>query len=357
MEEMRAVSVTPGVSGSARLTVHPRPVPAAGEALVRVLATGVCGTDREILAGHTGTAPTGAERLIIGHECLGEVVTGDAEGTFPPGTLVAPMVRRPDGCPACRAGRWDLCQWGNYTERGIRGAHGFMAEWYTESPDYLVPLPPELRAAGMLVEPAAVVAKALSEVTQVRSRIPWPATRALVLGGGSIGLLATLLLRHQGLEVHTLDLAAADSLKARLVEASGARYVAGRGVPVNEVAEQAGNLDIVVEATGAPGMAFAAMEATGIGGVAVLLGVPGAAAPREVDAAWLTRQLVERNAAVVGSINAARLHFDAALTGLLAVQRRWPGVLERMITGRYPLAQFEDAIRGGSDTVKSVVEP
>ncbi len=97
MAEMRAVSVIPGASGSARLTVHPRPVLASGQVLVRVLATGVCGTDREILAGHIGTSPAGEKRLIIGHECLGEVVLADAQGTLPPGTLVTPVVRRPDG--------------------------------------------------------------------------------------------------------------------------------------------------------------------------------------------------------------------------------------------------------------------
>lgn len=357
MQQMQAVSVIPGRAASARLEDQPMPSPRANEVLVRVLATGVCGTDRELLAGHTGTPPPGEERLIIGHECLGVVERPDASGVLNAGTLVTPIVRRPDGCPPCRLGRWDLCVWGRYTEHGIHGAHGFMTGWFAERPEYLVPVPHELRAIGVLVEPAAVVAKAVAEAAALRARIPWPASRALVLGAGTIGLLATLLLRRQGVEVSALDLAPAGSRKARLVEGCGASYIDSRATTVADVAAHGGTVDLVIEATGVPAMSLAAMEAAGAGGVAMLLGVSGTEALMQVDAAQLNRRLVERNAVVAGSINAARMHFDAAVAGLTDVARRWPGLLDQMVTGRHPLARWEDALTGGPDTIKAVVEP
>src|SRR5262245_7268528 len=70
---MRATTLTPGVKGSSRLEDMPEPTLADGPILVRTLALGVCGTDREILAGNYGEAPPGHDRLILGHESLGAV--------------------------------------------------------------------------------------------------------------------------------------------------------------------------------------------------------------------------------------------------------------------------------------------
>src|SRR3970040_1569644 len=132
---MRALAVTPGTANSLRLMAVAQPRPAPGEVLVRTLAVGVCGTDRELKAGLYGEAPEGASHLIIGHECLGEVAAlGEGVAELAPGDLVVPMVRRPDGCPNCRAGEWDMCLWGDYTERGIKGRHGFAAEYFAEQP-------------------------------------------------------------------------------------------------------------------------------------------------------------------------------------------------------------------------------
>src|SRR5215204_2738822 len=96
---MRAITVLPGTANSGRLDEVPEPDPADGTLLVRTLALGVCGTDREIVAAAYGSAPPGEERLILGHESLGEVEEAPAASGFTRGDHVVGIVRRPDPEP------------------------------------------------------------------------------------------------------------------------------------------------------------------------------------------------------------------------------------------------------------------
>ena len=135
---MRAITLQPGVPHSARLDEVPEPASAEGAILAHTLALGVCGTDREIIAGAFGEAPPDNERLILGHESLGEVIEAPADSGFVQGDHVVGIVRRPDPvpCPACGAGEWDMCRNGRYTERGIKGRHGYGAERFRIEPHF-----------------------------------------------------------------------------------------------------------------------------------------------------------------------------------------------------------------------------
>jgi len=103
---MRAITVIPGRQGSAELTDMPEPPQDDGPILVQTRAIGVCGTDLEIINGDYGWAPPGQDRLVIGHESLGQVAEAAPGTGFAPGDLVVGIVRRPDPvpCPACAAG-------------------------------------------------------------------------------------------------------------------------------------------------------------------------------------------------------------------------------------------------------------
>src|SRR5580704_3878233 len=83
-DELLALTVAPGIENSARLENVLEPDRADGVVLVRTVALGVCGTDREIISGEYGTAPPGQKRLILGHESLGRVETA------PPGSGLIP---------------------------------------------------------------------------------------------------------------------------------------------------------------------------------------------------------------------------------------------------------------------------
>ena len=356
---MRAVVVTPRKTGGGRLEEVPDPQPRDGEVLVQVHQVGLDGTDAEIMQGQYGEAPPGDDYLIIGHESLGRVakVTAGAE-ELSPGDWVVAIVRRADPVPCrnCAAGEWDMCLNGQYTERGIKGRHGFLAEYYAEAPNYLVKVPAEVSGVAVLLEPLSIVEKAVEQIRRIQSRLVWKPERALVLGAGPIGLLAGMLLGLEGLEVYFYD-AAKPGLKRDLAEATGAKYVwSGEHKLGHELAAEIGPVDIVLEATGFSPLAFDAMDMAAPNGIVCLTGVSGGARKLEVSADHLNLEMVLSNKVVFGTVNANRHHFESGVRHLQEIDARWPGLLSRMITRRLPLKDFGDALEPSPAHVKSLVE-
>lgn len=356
---MRAVVVTPRTAGSARLVNAPDPQPRDGEVLVQVGQVGLDGTDVEILEGQYGEAPPGDDYLIIGHESLGrvkEVTTGVEE--LSPGDWVVAIVRRPDPVPCrnCAVGEWDMCLNGQYTERGIKGRHGFLAEFYTETPNYLVKVPAEASNVAVLLEPLSIVEKAVEQIRRIQDRMVWRPERAVVLGAGPIGLLAGMLLRLEGLEVHFY--ASSESGRKRdLAEATGANYVwPGEHKVGHELSAEIGPVDIVVEATGFSPLAFDAMDMVAPNGIVCLTGVSGGARKLEVSVDHLNLEMVLSNKVVFGTVNANRRHFESGVHHLREIESRWPGLLSRMITRRLPMRDFAVALERSPGHVKSIMD-
>ncbi len=321
-----AIAIHPGQANSLHLTEIPRDEPGPGEVLVRVRQVGICGTDRELIHGSFGTAPAGAD--IAGARSR-DAGRGRSRGPgcvrLRPGQLVTATVRRPDGCPACEAGQPDMCQWLDYTERGIVGLHGFMTESVVEDVRWVVGVPHELAHVGILLEPLSVVEKALRQANLIQRRLTsWDPKTALVLGAGPIGLLGTLLLRSRGMEVVTMARRPGPHLASEIVEAAGARYAAMQETSIQEVAAALPPIDLIFEATGSAAPGFAAMEILGNNGVLVLLS--GAARPAEltVPAAAINGSLLRGNKVVVGSVNSAREDFALGVEDLAASKRSGP---------------------------------
>src|SRR5579862_5287659 len=201
---MKAITVEPMKPGSARLEDVPEPDLSNGSVLVEAIAVGVCGTDAEIVQGKYGWAPSGKTRLVLGHESLGRVVDPGPRHTLKKGDLVVGIVRRPDAvpCPNCAVGEWDMCTNGLYTERGIKEIDGFMSERWRIEPDYAMKIDPSLGLLGVLIEPTTVVTKAWEHVVAVSQRALWEPRKVLVTGAGPIGLLAALIAKQHGLEIH-----------------------------------------------------------------------------------------------------------------------------------------------------------
>lgn len=344
---MRALSVVPGTTGSAALRDVAEPDERDGPVLVATMAIGICGTDREILAGAYGTPPPGETRLVLGHESVARVVEAPAGGALAIGDLVVGVVRRPDPVPCinCAAGEWDMCRNGRYTEHGIKSLPGFARERFRAHPDALVKLDPALGELGVLVEPTSVVAKAWEQIERIGHRMVWDPQRVLVTGAGPVGLLAALLAVQRGVEVHVLD-RVTGGRKAALVEALGAHYH-------SDSVEQAGlEADVVIECTGAGPVIAEVLSSTGRNGIVCLAGVSSAGRRIAVDIGAVNREWVLENDVVFGSVNANRRHYEAAARALAAADRDWLGGL---VTRRVPVAAYPDALARRDDDIKTVV--
>src|SRR3954464_11688287 len=204
---MKAITIEPMKAGSARFEEVPAPDAADGSVLVEAIAAGVCGTDVEIAQGKYGWAPEGRSRLVLGHESLGRVIDPGPSPSLRKGELVVSIVRRPDPvpCASCAVGEWDMCRNGKYTERGIKQIDGFMSERWRIEPEYAMKVDPSLGLLGVLLEPTTVVTKAWEQVLMIGHRAFWEPHTVLVTGAGPIGLLAALVGKQHGLEVHVLD--------------------------------------------------------------------------------------------------------------------------------------------------------
>lgn len=347
---MRAVTVRPGAADSLDLATLPDPEAGPGDLLVDGLAVGICGTDREIVRGEYGLAPTIDGTLVLGHESLGRVRTAPTGSEFAPGDLVAGVVRRPDPVPfgACERGEFDMCRNGQYTERGIWGLDGYAATAWTVEADYAVRLDPALADAGVLMEPASVVAKAWEQIEAVGARSWFEPRTVLITGAGTIGLLGALLGVQRGLQVHVLD-RIKDGPKPDLTQRLGAIYHTGL---VAEVAD-AVRPDIVIEATGAAPVVLAAMARTARYGITCLTGVSAAGREIPVDEGALNRAIVLENDVIIGSVNANLRHYASAADALAAADPDW---LAGLITRRVPLSKWRDAYNPHPDDIKVVLD-
>ena len=332
----------------ARVSDVPEPPEADGSVLVQTLAVGVCGTDREIVAGEYGQAPTGQPHLVLGHESLGRVLSAPPASGLVEGQHVVAMVRHPDPepCVNCAAGQWDMCRNGRYTEHGITGRHGFASERFRVDADRLVPVNFALGLAGVLLEPASVVAKAWELVEHAASRSAYRPRTVLVTGAGPIGLLAALLGVQRGLEVHVLD-RVEHGPKPALVAQLGATYHA------TDIASTGVTADVVMECTGAPEVVLDALASTALDGITCLTGVSTGGRSRPVDVGALNRSLVLENDVVLGSVNANRRHYEQAAEALAQAD---PQTLDRLLTRRVPLDAHADALAGPQDDIKVVLD-
>ena len=337
---MKAVAVFPGKPGSMHLTTMPRPslddVPGGRGVLVKVLRVGVDGTDKEINAAEYGAAPPGDDVLVTGHESFGIVeAVGPAVTGLAPGDYVVATVRRPGSSLYDRIGTYDMTTDDTYFERGINLRHGYLTEYYVDDPEYIVHVPAGLRHVGVLLEPLTVVEKGIAQAYEIQRRLRvWRPRRAAVMGAGTVGLLATLVLRLKGIEVTTFGLRQAPYLNSELIEALGARYATTVDVPVRDAGAAFGPFDLVFEATGSSAVAFDSMLALGKNGVLVLSSVTGGQRDVTIPGDRINLEFVLGNKVMVGTVNANREYFETGVQHMAMAEAQYEGWLSRLLTHR-----------------------
>ena len=349
---MKAIAVRDGAN-EPELIDLPKPEPAPGEALVRILRVGVDGTDHEVIDGSHGGSPDGEEFLVLGHEAVGVVV--EPNGTeFSEGDVVVPTVRRPPNGtnPYFERGEPDMAPDGQYHERGIVGEHGFMAEYITSPESALVALPPALADYGFLVEPISITEKAVEHAEASRSAFEWTPESALVLGNGSLGLLTLAMFEARFERTYCLGRRERPDPTIDIIESLDSTYINSTETPVPEIPDAHEAPDLIYEATGYAKHPIEAVEALAPNGVLAALGVPSDWA-FEIDGGRFHRELVLHNKAIVGSVNSNRRHFEAAVDALASMPE---GFLSALVTGVYDLDSFESAFTDDDRTIKNAIQ-
>lgn len=309
----------------------PIPAPAPGRVLVEPLIVGLCGTDLELMHGTATYLQDGRSALphVFGHEWVGRIVAV-ADGAQPrikAGDRVVGHTMLACGrCRACQRGRRNDC--GRLQEVGLYGQQGAAAQFVSMPESALTRVPDEVddRAAA-LVEPAVTV---LAGLDRVRLGL---GDRALVIGTGTIGLLAVqLAARVAG----SVDVVGVEGRGLELARGFGARRTFQPG-------QAAVEYDVVIEAAGAASAFAEAVRLADVGGRVCAIGVPATKVP-ELDAA----DLVLRGITVVG-VRHGLDYYERAL-GLFA-----DGVLsaDGMVTEPYPLGRVADAFAELADGGRS----
>jgi glucose 1-dehydrogenase len=343
---MKAIAVVPGKPDSIHLREAPPPshaeIPGGRGVLVRVLHVGVDGTDREINAAEYGAPPSGHEYLILGHESFGVVeAVGPAVPELAPGDFVAAMVRRPGFSIYDRIGLQDMTTDDTYFERGINLLHGFLAEYYADSADYIVKVPGRLKEVGVLMEPTSVAEKAIGQAYEIQRRLKvWAPRKAAVLGTGTLGLIASLLLKLRGLEVTAFGRNLKPYKNAALLEEIGVRYVSTLETSLKEASAAHGPFDLILEGTGFSPLVFEAMEVLGKNGVLSMVSVTGGDKTIEVPADRINQGFVLGNKVAVGSVNASRADFEEGVRDLALAELSYPGWLKKLLT--HPVRGLEN---------------
>ena len=305
------------------------PTPGPGEVLIRPEVVGLCGTDLDIVAGRIDPAYI-RYPLVLGHEWSG-TVAGPAGGDgLAPGTRVVGEGIVPCGhCPRCRAGQTNLCL--TYDELGFT-RDGAAAGFVTVQRSLVHPLAPGVGAEdAALAEPASVVYRGLSGAAIA------PGWRSLVVGDGTVALLAVRLLQLWS-PAETVMLGRREGQAALAAQAGAARFetdsrAAGTGY------------DLVVEAAGSTDAVLSALAAARRGGTVVLLGLP----PHGATAAVPVDDVVNNDLIIRGSFGYTSAAWREVVTLLNA------GLLELgfLVTHRFPLTEWRAAL----DTLRGEASP
>jgi len=369
---MKGVGVVPEKK-ELRLVAHPEPaITAPNEVRIRTLEVGICGTDREICTFAYGQGPAGCDYLVLGHECLGEVVeAGPGVKNLKAGDLVVPSVRRPcpdPGCAPCREGRQDFCFTWTFKERGINQLHGYMTEQFVEEETYLTPVPKELRDVAVMAEPLTIAEKGLAQAWQVQKRVPgWEhhnrdgkgrghGRTAVVLGAGPIGLLGAMKLIVEGFRVFIYSRSPKPNFKADIAAQIGAEYISSVKMGADDLAQQIGNIDLVYEAVGEGDVSFELARVLGINGVYIFTGIPALKSAIPVYADNIMRNITLKNQALIGTVNASPQAFLDAIHDLGEFKKRWPKALGALIAGRHKIGAHRELLTGIAKGIKNVIE-
>ena len=331
------------------------------EVLIKIIATGIDGTDKSLYRHHLVDAPAQEDFLVLGHESYGVVEeVGKEVKDIKPGDCVVPTVRRGCGiCAACRNHQSDYCYTGLYKERGIHKLHGFLTEYVVEHAHHLVTIPQDLGSISVWIEPMSIIMKAMEQMLMIQQRVPffcphnqhgWSmddwggCKKGIVIGAGPLGFLATAVLALHGMELYNVEIVPEDNIKVQFIKELGASFIDGNAFTAQQVAQGIDRIDLIFEASGASKLAIDFIPVMSRNAIYLMTGVPRVSGRNEeFDADLLLRQIVRQNQVIIGSVNGNREHFKKAVAMVQEIEARYNHILSRAISHRFPLKDFSKA--------------
>lgn len=356
---MTGVGLKKSAAGIFELDIPEPRISQPDEMAVRIIETGIDGSDRNLVRHHLVDTPQSEDRLVLGHESWGVVEdTGAQVKNLRPGDHVALTVRRGCGlCAACANNQSDFCYTGLYKERGLHKLHGYLTSQTVEREQYLVPFSPEYDPIAVWTEPLAVVIKAFEQIRLMGSRAPsycphphhaWESDewggckKGVVIGAGPLGFLATLVMVLEGVDTYVVEVVPSDNARVKMIKRAGAKYVDGNAFAPAEIIKGLDRVDLVFEASGASEYALSFIPQLSRNSIYMLTGVPRVSEKQSlIDPDLILRQIVRHNLALIGSVNANAGHFREAIKLFPRIQERFGDILHDAITWRGGLADYQ----------------
>jgi (R,R)-butanediol dehydrogenase/meso-butanediol dehydrogenase/diacetyl reductase len=316
------------------------PTPSAGEALLRVLRVGICGTDLHIYQGHLDhRVPRGG---IIGHEILAEVVTAPPASGFSEGDrVVVEPVLFCGTCRACRMGATYLCY--HLKVLGV-DAPGGMQEFWAVPSDRLLKVPPTLSDDhAALIEPLAV---ATHDVTRAEVK---SGDTVVVFGGGPIGTLIALVCRQRGARVKVSEI---NPHRVEMLKSFGLETI-GLGEDVVGIVKEwtdGDGADISFEVSGSPDAARIVTDVVRVWGTVSVIAIHSEPVPVNLYAMF-AREL---------KMIASRLYTRAAWEEAIRLAATGAVLVGPLVSRRIPLEDLQKGMEealGGGPVMKVLIDP
>lgn len=325
-------------SGDVRVENLAVPTPGVGEVLIRVLRSGICGTDaseykagpkifpvtkRHPASGHEGP-------MVIGHEFIGEIISDAPAGSgFAKGDIVACGAGISCGeCRRCREGRTNLCD--NYVTLGLN-RNGGLAEYVASPTQILVKVP-----GGISLEAAGIAQPLAVGLHAARRAGVKDGDKVLLIGAGAIGTFVLAGLKHlYNAEVTVLDFGGARLERATRLGADHTVEVGpDAAAQIREVIGASG-LDVVIEASGAPAQIQFAIDMVKRGGQVLQVGLPSSAQEIDVHKIVMSEINISTTLAHVCSVDLAPALEILASSNLA----------EELVEGVYPLSEISNQLQ------------
>jgi threonine dehydrogenase-like Zn-dependent dehydrogenase len=225
-----------------------------------------------------------------------------------------------------------------------------------ESPQYLIKIPRAVQEIGVLLEPMSVVEKGIDHTFAIQKRMLWRPRTAVVLGAGPVGLLAAAILQNRSLRTVVVGREPLSDPRAQLAQQMKTEYFSVEKAQLGDLPKHFGPLDLAVEATGSSTVAFAAMRILAPNGILCLLSVTGGYKTLPVPTDQINQDLVLRNNVVFGSVNANPRHFRMGVKEIVGIERKYPGVLAKLITHRLPWKEHKTWFTAHDVGIKTTLE-